>query len=88
VQASERAGRGALPRERARALLVALAQHDGRLATASLASAAGVPHSRLEGVLSALRPLVNVDGYLILTVDPAADLVELRIDDLRRQFEL
>jgi hypothetical protein len=32
--------------------------------------------------------LVNVDGYLILTVDPAADLVELRIDDLRRQFEL
>lgn len=87
-QSRERGGRGTLADERARALLVALAAHDGRLSVASLAAAAAVPRSRLEGALALLSPLLNVDGYPILTVDPSADLVELRIADLRRQFEV
>lgn len=88
VGARERLGRGALNDERARALLVALARHDGRLTTAALAASSGVPRARLDGALSALRPLLNIDGYPILTVDGAADLVELRINDLRQQFGL
>jgi hypothetical protein len=82
----ERAGRGAPGEDRIRALLSALARHDGRLSPPALAVAAGVPAGRLDGLLAALRPLVNIDGYPILTVDRDAELVELRIADLRRQF--
>jgi PglZ domain len=82
----KRAGRGAPGDERIRALLSALARHDGRLSPAALAVAAGVPAGRLDGLLAALRPLVNIDGYPILTVDRDAELVELRIADLRRQL--
>lgn len=87
-QARERAGRGALADDRTQALLVALARHDGRLSSAALSSASGVPQARLDGALSALRPMLNVDGYPILSVDTGADLVELKISDLRRQFGL
>jgi hypothetical protein len=82
----ERAGRGAPSEDRVRALLSALGRHDGRLSPAALAVAAEVPAGRLDGLLAALRPLINVDGYPILTVDRDAELVELRIADLRRQF--
>jgi hypothetical protein len=82
----DRAGRGAPSEDRVRALLSALGRHDGRLSPAALSVAAGVPAGRLDGLLAALRPLLNVDGYPILTVDRDAELVELRIADLRRQF--
>ena len=86
TRSRERAGRGAPSEERVRALLSALGRHDGRLSPAALAVAAEVPVGRLDGLLAALRPLINVDGYPILTVDRDAELVELRIADLRRQF--
>jgi hypothetical protein len=84
----ERAGRGAPGEDRVRALLSALGRHHGRLSPAALAVAAEVPAGRLDGLLAALRPLTNVDGYPILTVDRYAELVELRISDLRRQLPI
>lgn len=88
TKSRERAGRGAPSEERIHALLAALGRHDGRLSPGALAVAAGVPAGRLDGLLAAMRPLLNVDGYPILTVDRDADLVELRIADLRRQFAI
>lgn len=87
-QRRERAGRGAPSEDRVRALLSALGRHDGRLSPAALAAAAGVPAGRLDGLLAALRPLINLDGYPILTLDRDAELVELRIADLLRQFAI
>jgi hypothetical protein len=43
---------------------------------------------RLGGVLSALRRVLNIEGYAVLSVDEQADTVELNLKQLFTQFGL
>ena len=82
------AARTALPEERIRTLLEALDQRGGKLTRGALAERLGVPPFRLGGIVSALRRILNVDGYDVLSVDEAAETVELNRDLLEAQFDL
>ncbi|MGA7979680.1 MAG: BREX-2 system phosphatase PglZ, partial [Chromatiaceae bacterium] len=90
VMAAQRqmASRVALPEDRIRAILVALDERGGKLTRPALAKRIGVPPMRLGGVISALRRLLNVDGYAVLSVDDQADTVELNLKQLFTQFGL
>lgn len=83
-----RAARTALSDDRIRAILTALDARGGRLTRTALGTALGVPAFRLDGILSALRRLLNVDGYAVLAVDDASETVTLDRDLLLVQFDL
>ena len=83
-----RAARTALPDERIRAVLAALDARGGRLTRTALGTVLGVPAFRIDGILSALRRLLNVDGYDVLAVDDASETVTLNRDLLLVQFDL
>ena len=80
------AARTALPEERIRAVLAALDARGGKLTGPALAERLGVPLFRLGGIVSALRRILNVDGYDVLSVDDASDTVQLNRDLLDTQF--
>jgi hypothetical protein len=82
------AQRVALPEERVRAILAALDERGGKLTRPALAKRLDVPVLRLAGMLSALRRVLNVDGYAVLSVDEASDTVELNKAQLLAQFGL
>jgi hypothetical protein len=82
------ASRVALPEERIRTILVALDERGGKLTRPALAKRIGVPPMRLGGMISALRRLLNVEGYAVLSVDEQADTVELNRKQLFIQFGL
>lgn len=83
-----RAARTALPDERIRTVLTALDARGGRLTRMALGTVLGVPAFRVDGILSALRRLLNVDGYDVLAVDDASETVTLNRDLLLVQFDL
>ena len=82
------AARTALSDERIRTILAALDRRGGRLAGAALARRLGVPLFRLEGIVSALRRILNADGYDVLSVDEASETVVLNRALLDAQFGL
>lgn len=81
------AARPSLEDERVRGCLLALDTRGGKLTRTALARALGVPPLRLAGLLTALRRLLNVDGYPVLTIDETSDTVELNRPLLETQFE-
>jgi len=82
------ASRVALPEERIRVILAALDERGGKLTRPALAKRIGVPPMRLGGMISALRRLLNVEGYPVLSVDEQSDTVELNRKQLFTQFGL
>jgi hypothetical protein len=82
------AARVALPEERIRAILMALDERGGKLTRSALAKRLNVAPIRLGGMISALRRLLNVDGYPVLAVDEQSDTVELNRKQLFTQFGL
>ena len=68
--------------------LLALDERGGKMTRTAFARAVGIPPLRLAGLLAALRRLLNVDGYPVLSVDEASDTVELNRPLLEKQFEL
>ena len=84
----KQAARTALPEERIRAILTALDARGGKLTGPALAESLGVPLFRLGGIVSALRRVLNVDGYAVLSVDESSETVELNRDLLDAQFGL
>lgn len=82
------AARPGLDDERVRGCLAALDERGGTMTRAALARALAVPPLRLAGMLTALRRLLNVEGYAVLSVDEASDTVELNRPLLETQFEL
>jgi hypothetical protein len=82
------ASRVALTDERLRAMLEALDERGGKITRAALAKRIGVPALRIGGVISALRRVLNVDGYAVLAVDDASDTIELNREQLLKQFGL
>ncbi len=82
------AARTHLSDDRLREILEALDERGGKLTRAALAKRLGVPPMRIGGILSALRRVLNVEGYSVLSVDEAADTVELNRALLDAQFGL
>ncbi|WP_462329968.1 BREX-2 system phosphatase PglZ [Thiohalocapsa halophila] len=82
------ASRVALTDERLRAMLEALDERGGKITRAALATRIGIPSLRIGGAISALRRMLNVDGYAVLSVDEASDTVELNRAQLMKQFGL
>lgn len=83
-----RAGRRALSDSRVEQLLALLGQYGGRIHRDSLASAGGVSVAELTSELAALRRLLNVEGYQVLTQDSDGVTVVLDVGLLTEQFSL
>lgn len=90
IYASQRqlAARVALPDDKMRLLLEALAERGGKLSRAALANRLSLAEVRMGGLLSAVRRMLNVDQAAVLTVDEFAGSVELNINLLQQQFKL
>jgi hypothetical protein len=80
--------RAPLPDERVAALLSALIAGGGRATMETLAAHASVPAHRVLGVVTALRKLLQVEGYPVLSVDPDGQTVKLDSALLAEQFHL
>ena len=85
---SRQAARTALPEARIRAVLAALDARGGKFTGPGLAECLGVPLFRLGGIVSALRRILNVDGYDVLSVDDASETIQLNRELLDTQFGL
>ncbi|OYX60389.1 MAG: alkaline phosphatase [Comamonadaceae bacterium 32-67-11] len=90
IYASQRqlAARVALPDDKMRLLLEALAERGGKLSRTALANRLALAELRMGGLLSAARRMLNVDQAPVLRVDEAAGSVELNLTLLRQQFRL
>ena len=83
-----RGGRGALDDDRVAALLTVLVQGGGRAAYETLAAKAGIAAFRIAGTVTALRRLLQVEGYPVIEIDPDGTTVLLNAALLAQQFEL
>lgn len=81
------AGRQALDEASVRAFLEVLAGRSGVAPPAVLADTLHLPTSRLRTKLEALRRLLNVEGYPVLTIETDGT-ARLNIEMLRTQFEV
>ncbi|SPA40192.1 PglZ domain [Cupriavidus taiwanensis] len=90
IYASQRqlAARVALPDEKMRLLLQALAERGGKLSRSALANRLALAEVRIGGLLSAVRRVLNVDQAAVLSVDETAGSVDLNIALLQQQFKL
>ncbi len=83
------AGRGALPDDRVAALLTVLIRdRENRARLDSLAAEAGIPAHRIGLTVTALRRLLQVEGYAVLDLDPDGATCVLDLKLLREQFRL
>lgn len=85
---SKLAGRAAPAPELVRAFLTAVEDRGGVILKGALAQKLGQPELRINGILAAMRRLLNVEGYSVLSVDDASGTVSLNAELLRVQFEL
>ena len=69
-------------------ILAALDERGGKLTRAALAKKLGVPTLRIAGIVSAVRRVLNIEGYAVLSVNEASDTVELNRTLLDTQFGL
>ena len=83
-----RAGRRALDENTVMTMLRTLLRRGGRAHRDTLATAAGVANVMIDATLAALRRLLNVDSYSVISID--SDGVTVVLDErlLREQFEL
>lgn len=80
--------RQGLTAELAGKVLAALENRAGTMTRAALAKELGMPDIRIPGLVSALRRVLNVEGYSVLSTDEAGGTVNLNFDLLVTQFEL
>ena len=78
----------AAPDERVAAMLGVLLAGGGRATKDTLAARAGVPAHRIAVAVTALRRLLQVEGYPVIEVDPDGQTVKLDEALLREQFGL
>lgn len=71
-----------------RSFLSALHEHGGKMLRPALAQALEQPEQRMSEIISAMRRLLNVDGYPVLSVDASGTVVVLNRELLTSQFEL
>ena len=80
--------RAALPDDRVRAVLAAVARRGSVISFAALALDASMPQARLAGFLANLARVLNVDAYAVLDVDAAAQEARLSLPTLGEQFQI
>jgi hypothetical protein len=90
VYASQRAlaARVAPADDKMRKLLSGLAERGGKLSRAALAQRLAEPEVRLNGILSAMRRVLNVDQALVLQVDDSSGTIQLNLPLLLQQFRI
>ena len=76
------------PDDKVQAFLRALDERGRKLTRAALAQKLGLPPVRVQTVVAAMRRLLNVDGYDVLSIDETSDSLELNLELLKTQFEL
>ena len=81
-----RAGRTAVERARVARVLAALDQRGGKLTRVALARVLDLPALRVDGIVVALRRMLNVDGYDVLSIEPDSQSVVLNRHLLEVQF--
>ncbi|MFY1634556.1 BREX-2 system phosphatase PglZ [Solwaraspora sp. WMMB335] len=86
--AQRRNPRTPLDDDRVAALLRVLLAGNGRAGLETLAAQAGVPAHRIQGTVTALRRLLQVEGYPVLTIDADGQTVVLDRSLLVEQFDL
>ncbi|MEV4493442.1 BREX-2 system phosphatase PglZ [Micromonospora coxensis] len=86
--AQRRDPRVPLADDRVAALLSTLIAGGDRATFDTLAARAGVPAHRISGTVTALRKLLQVEGYPVITLDPDGRTVHLDRALLIEQFEL
>ena len=74
--------------EKMRKLLSGLAERGGKLSRAALAQRLSEPEVRLNGILSAMRRVLNVDQAQILQVDESTGTIQLNRPLLLQQFRI
>ncbi len=74
--------------ELVRKLASALAAHGGPMPLSALSREMAVPESRLPGLIDSTLPVLNVEGYAILTSEEASRTAELDVAMLKRHFEI
>jgi hypothetical protein len=84
----QQAGRVALPPEKLRGFLRALDERGGTMLRGALAQKLGEPGLRMPGIIAAMRRVLNVEGYAVLSVDDVSGSVVLNRQLLEMQFEL
>ena len=82
------AGRSAPVAEQIRRFLLALDERGGTILRQALAQKLGEPELRIPGLIAALRRILNVDGYPVLSVDDSSGSVVLNRQLLEVQFEM
>jgi hypothetical protein len=60
----------------------------GRLLRPAFASRMSLPLLRVGPVVAAMQRVLNIDGYAVLSIDEAADMVVLDRPLLERQFSI
>ena len=74
--------------DQVRSFLSALSEQGGQATKAALERKMAMPAFRLASLLSAVRRLLNVDGYPVIAVDEASGTISLNKDLLEKQFGL
>jgi hypothetical protein len=88
VYAQRRGSRAPLPDERVAALVGILLAGGGRASLDTLAVHAGIPAHRITGTITALRKLLQVEGYPVVTIDPDGTTILLDEALMIEQFHL
>jgi hypothetical protein len=71
-----------------RRCLASLDRAGGMMTPGAFAQAADVPATRLDGLVSKMQRILNIDGYEVLSLDRSQNRIELNINRLKRQFGL
>ncbi|MDX1654158.1 MAG: BREX-2 system phosphatase PglZ, partial [Candidatus Competibacteraceae bacterium] len=88
AQQKARLGRVPVADKQLTALLELLARSGGQVSLDRVVQSLKMPRVRLNGFLSSVRRLLNVDGYPVLAIERDQGIVVLNIDLLKTQFEL
>ncbi|MGC5384579.1 BREX-2 system phosphatase PglZ [Micromonospora sp. LHW51205] len=88
VYADRRGSRAPVPDERVAAMVTALLAGNGRATLETLATRAEVPVHRISATFTALRRLLQVEGYPVLSLDPDGRTAKLDIPLMIEQFVL
>lgn len=88
IYQQRRDSRAPLTDDRVASLLSTLLGGGGRATLDSLAAQAGIPAHRIGGIVTALRKLLQVEGYPVLVMDPDGQTVKLDVALLVEQFGL
>lgn len=69
-------------------VLLAIDSSGGKIALNALSRIIGCPIARIHSLLTPIPRILNIDGYTVVSIDPASDTVKLDRTLLHQQFSL